>query len=97
MKGISSNSALVAYQRMAVPAVGGAKPSGATQPQGQVEERSADAAKVSISSQARSLASQSASGPMDTQKVSELKSQLSAGTYQVDPQRIASRMLGIPG
>jgi negative regulator of flagellin synthesis FlgM len=97
MKGISSNTALDAYQRMAVSPVGGAKPASPTQPQGQTDERSADAAKVSISSQARSLAAQAASGPVDTQKVSELKTQLTAGTYQIDPQRIASRMLGIPG
>lgn len=91
MKGITGNSVLDAYQRMAVrpvdgprapQAVGGAEPGGHEQ-----------AATVSISTEARQLAG--AERSMDVAKVESLKSSIGNGTYRVDAQAVARRMLGV--
>ncbi|MBN1609566.1 MAG: flagellar biosynthesis anti-sigma factor FlgM [Polyangiaceae bacterium] len=93
MKAITSNTALDAYQRMAVTQVSGAR--APAKPEATVPQRqSGEAANVTISREARQLAAE-ASSSVDTQKVEGLKAQIQAGTYQVDAQRVAARMLGV--
>lgn len=90
MKGITGNPALDAYHRMAVSPVAAARPvdrSQAVDPQGAA---GGAAAEVRISARARDLA---AEGRVDTQKVEALKQQIADGTYRVDSQAIASRMI----
>jgi negative regulator of flagellin synthesis FlgM len=90
MKGITNNPALDAYHRMAVNPVSGPRPTD------KVESGSSaptEAAKVTISTQARDLAAQAAGGGIDTHKVEALKAQVQQGTFQVDPKAIATRML----
>jgi flagellar biosynthesis anti-sigma factor FlgM len=91
MKGIGNNPAIDAYQRMAVSSVGGVRPterveSGA-QPAG------SRAAEVSISAQARELAASQAEGGFDVQKVEALKAKINDGSFQVNPQLVAERLL----
>ena len=93
MKGISGNPALDAYQRMSVTRVNGAQrtPAAAT---GEAEASAPQhAAKVSISSEARTRAAGAADGQFDVQKVESLKAQVDSGTLQVDSRLVASRML----
>lgn len=92
MKGVSNNPALSAYQRMAV------KPISATQAAGKTEQvthsstpRPQDAAKVSISSEARELAG--AAGGVRTEKVAALKAAISDGSFKVDSTAIATRLV----
>jgi flagellar biosynthesis anti-sigma factor FlgM len=93
MKGITSNTALDAYQRMAVTQVSGAR--APAKPEAAAPQRqSGEAANVTISREARQLAAE-AGGAVDTQKVDALRAQVEAGTYQVDAQRVAARMLGV--
>lgn len=92
MKGITSNPALDAYQRVAVGPVGQARP--ADQPVAGADGQASQAAKVTISHQARELAA-GAEPQVDAQKVQALKAQVDNGSYAVNPQQIAARMLGI--
>jgi flagellar biosynthesis anti-sigma factor FlgM len=87
MKGITGNVS-DAYQRFAV------KPLNAPQQPVGTSERttrvaSPEAAKVSISSQARDLAS---SG-VNTQKVESLKAAIAEGSFKVNSQVVAQRIL----
>ncbi len=95
MKGISSQAAVHAYQRVGVNPVAKAQP--AQQPS-ELKEQSVrqdpGAAKVSISKEARALATEN-EARLDTQKVETLRSQVETGTYQVDASRIAARVLGL--
>ena len=99
MKGITSNPALDAYQRMAVAQVGApnsvqkaASPeqSGATSGNQQI-------AKVSISSEARQLAVGGAEGVSDPEKVNRLKAALDANQLEFDSTKIAERLLAALG
>lgn len=90
MKGITGNPALDAYQRFAVKPVSSAQQAqgtGAAAPQPQTGA----AAKVSISTEARSLAE--GSGPVDTQKVDSLKAAIADGSFKVNSTVVAQRML----
>jgi flagellar biosynthesis anti-sigma factor FlgM len=93
MKGINGNPALDAYQRVAVNPVNAAR--GVSKAQGVGEEPLSNpgeqAAKVSISSTARELAG--AAGGKDTNRVTELKQQIEQGTFQINPEAIARKML----
>jgi negative regulator of flagellin synthesis FlgM len=90
MKGVSGNPALDAYQRMAVSPVTGARRAAPVATG--AEAPPAEAAKVSISSEARTRAS-AGEGQVDMQKVEMLKAKLAEGSYQVDTKLVASRLL----
>jgi flagellar biosynthesis anti-sigma factor FlgM len=97
MKGITSNPALDAYQRMAVSAVGAASPAQPAAPVAEAKSTASQVAKVSISDQARHLASSSAEGPFDAEKVARLGEELSSGSLEFDSKQIAARMLAAIG
>jgi len=97
MKGITSNPALDAYQRMAISPVGTASPAQPAAPVAEVKSAAPQVAKVSISDQARQLASSSAEGPFDADKVARLSEQLSSGNLEFDSKQIAARMLAAVG
>lgn len=97
MKGITSNPALDAYQRMAISAVGSANPAQPAAPVAEVRSAAPQVAKVSISDQARQLATNSADGRYDSAKVARLGEQLSSGTLEFDSKQIAARMLAAIG
>ena len=93
MKGITSNPALDAYQRMAISPVGATSPAQTTAPVAEVKAAAPQVAKVSISDQARHLASSSAEGPFNAEKVASLSERLSSGKLEFDSKQIAARML----
>ena len=82
--------AIDAYQRVAAvaqkPSVAGPSTVADT------ERRPSEAASVSISPEARALAKAS-EAPFDAQKVASLKQQVDAGTYKVDSNVVAQRLL----
>ncbi len=91
MKGITGNPALDAYHRMAVSPVKEARP--AAKVDAGTPQAPAEAAKVSISAEARDLAASGTGGVVDTQKVEALKARIQEGSFQVDPHQIAGRIL----
>ncbi|HMR08848.1 MAG TPA: flagellar biosynthesis anti-sigma factor FlgM [Polyangiaceae bacterium] len=91
MKGITGNPALDAYHRMAVSPVGEARP--AAKVDAEQSQAPAEAAKVSISAEARELAAGGVGGGVDAQKVEALKARIDEGSFQIDPQKIAGRIL----
>jgi len=97
MKGITSNPALDAYQRMAISPVGAATPAQPTAPAADAKSAAPQVAKVSISDQARQLATSSADGPYDSAKVAALQDQLKSGSLEFDSKQIAARMLAAIG
>lgn len=87
MKGITGNVS-DAYQRFAV------KPLSSTQQPQSTNERTTrpqatEAAKVTISAQARELAD----GGINTQKVEELKAAIADGSFKVNSNVVAQRIL----
>ena len=87
--------ALEAYSRTALSSVSGARPapkSSETEARPAVEQ---EAAYVSVSKEARELASQSAG--YDEKKVAALKAQVDGGQYHVNPQILAMRLLDTLG
>ena len=90
MKGITSNPALDAYQRTAVSAVtpGRHSSQGSDAP---VSGTTAQAARVTISSEARALA-EGAEG-FDAQKVERLRNALAAGSLKFDYSLIAEKLI----
>jgi flagellar biosynthesis anti-sigma factor FlgM len=97
MKGITSNPALDAYQRMAISPVGAATPAQPAAPAADVKSAAPQVAKVSISDQARQLAAGAAGGPYDAAKVAGLQDQLKSGSLEFDSKQIAARMLAALG
>ncbi|HEX2730646.1 MAG TPA: flagellar biosynthesis anti-sigma factor FlgM [Polyangiaceae bacterium] len=95
MKGINGNPALDAYQRVAVTSVNATRPV-AKPSEGDAQALPSEhAAKVSISNTARELVgSKSSHG---AERVQELKQKIEDGTFQVNPQMIASRMMDALG
>lgn len=91
MKGIiSSHSALTAYQRQtAVDPV--SVPQSPAQREGAPSSTSARAARVSISAEARALATGDAG--IDSAKVERLRGVLAAGNLKFDSQLVAQRMI----
>lgn len=55
-----------------------------------------DSVKLTDSARALQEAS-STHAPVDTHKVEQIKQQLAAGTYKVDPQAIAHRLVALEG
>jgi flagellar biosynthesis anti-sigma factor FlgM len=90
MKGISGNPALDAYQRFAVKSVSSAQRAEGTEGVA-ARPKATEAAKVSISSEARELAS--GGGQVNTQKVDRLKAAISDGSFRVESSVVAQRML----
>ena len=89
MKGITGNVS-DAYQRFAVkPLNAPQQPVGATNTERTTRAASPEAAKVSISAQARDMAS---SG-VNTQKVEALKASIADGSFKVNSQVVAQRIL----
>ncbi len=85
MKGITGNPTL-AYQRFAVQPVSGAQQAQGTSAKPNTTQ-STEAAKVTISAQAREMAGSNAP------KVEALKAAIADGTFKVDPALVAQRML----
>jgi flagellar biosynthesis anti-sigma factor FlgM len=97
MKGITGNPVLDAYQRGGVSKIGAAKPveqPGAPAPSAGGANTSA--VEVSISSQARDLAAH-ASQPINHAKVEDVKSKISQGTFRINSQLVAKRLLSALG
>jgi flagellar biosynthesis anti-sigma factor FlgM len=97
MKGITGNPVLDAYQRGGVSKVGAAKPveqPGA--PAASTGGANTSAVEVSISSQARDLAAH-ASQPVNHAKVEDVKSKISQGTFRINSQLVAKRLLSALG
>lgn len=92
MKGITGNPALDAYHRMAVSPVGAARPAERADHPATPTAGSA-AAEVKISARARDLALESNNATVDMQKVEALKQQIAQGSFRVDPQAIATKMI----
>jgi len=90
MKGITSNPALDAYQRTAVSAVtpGQRSSQGSDAP---VSGTTAQAARVTISSEARALAA-GADG-FDAEKVERLRNALAGGGLKFDSSLIAEKLI----
>lgn len=95
MKINTSNPALDAYQRMAVTQVGAtrASPSATSAEKPAIKSGDQQIAKVSISSQARSMAASSAQGGFDVEKVERIKTALDANQLSFDSTKIAERMI----
>ena len=91
MKGVGNNPAIDAYQRMAVSSVGGVRP--AEKVETGAHPAVSRAAEVNISAQARELAASQAEGAFDVQKVEALKAKIHGGSFQVNPQLVAERLL----
>ena len=94
MKSITGNPALDAYQRMAVSRVSGATPAARVEPGKAEQGPPPEAARVSISSEARDLA---AGSHVDTHKVEDLRAKVQDGSFQVDAALVARRMLDTSG
>jgi len=93
MKGITGNPALDAYHRMAISPVGAARPVERAEPVATPQAASTQAAQVTISGRARDLATESAERGVDLQKVDALKQRIAEGSFRLDVQTVASRML----
>lgn len=97
MKGITGNPVLDAYTRGGVSKVGAAKSVDQTAPAApSAGSASTSAVEVSISSQAKELAS-SSSKPIDFAKVEDVKSRISEGKFNVDSQLVAQRLYSALG
>jgi flagellar biosynthesis anti-sigma factor FlgM len=90
MKGITGNPVLDAYGRMAVTPVSAARPAEAVETGATATGASTPAAEVSISDHARDIA---AGGRFDAEKVAALKKQVAEGTFKINSQDVARRML----
>jgi flagellar biosynthesis anti-sigma factor FlgM len=88
MKGITGNVS-DAYQRFAVKPLTAAAQQPVAAPNQTARAASPEAAKVSISSQARDLAA----GGVNTQKVEALKASIADGSFKVNSQVVAQRIL----
>jgi flagellar biosynthesis anti-sigma factor FlgM len=95
MKGITGNSALEAYRRVALTPVNPAHPVSPPTP-ATGERPPVGAAKVSISTEARELATQG-EAKVDTQKVDALKKSIQDGSFSVNSHLVAERLLNSLG
>jgi flagellar biosynthesis anti-sigma factor FlgM len=96
MKGITGNSALEAYRRVALAPVNPSAPTAPAETVGTADRAPQQAAKVSISAEARDLAVQGES-KVNQKKVDTLKASISDGSFQVNSQLVASRLLDNQG
>lgn len=84
------NRVLNAYQRTGVSAVGAKPPAQAPAPVASQPQGSGEAAKVTISAEARALAK---GADFDPAKVDALKQKVDSGDYKVDSHAVARRLL----
>src|SRR5262245_37411359 len=96
MKGIGNNPAIDAYQRMAVSSVSNVRAPERVEP-GTPQQAPTRAAEVRISAEARELAVSQAEGGFDVQKVQALKTKINDGSFQINPQLVAERLLDRSG
>ena len=96
MKGITGHSALEAYRRVALSPVNSTSKPAEQQAPAAVERQPVEAAKVSISSEARDMASKGDAG-VSSQKVESLKTAISDGSFKVNSHLVASRLLDTLG
>jgi flagellar biosynthesis anti-sigma factor FlgM len=96
MKGITGNSALEAYRRVALTPVSSATPAAAPEAAATAERNPTEAAKVSISTEARALAAKGDS-EVNSKKVESLRAAISDGSFKVNSHLVAERLLDIPG
>ncbi|HVW23865.1 MAG TPA: flagellar biosynthesis anti-sigma factor FlgM [Polyangiaceae bacterium] len=96
MKGITGHSALEAYRRVALSPVNSTSKAAEQQAPAAVERQPVEAAKVSISSEARDLASKG-DASVSSQKVESLKTAISDGSFKVNSHLVASRLLDTLG
>jgi flagellar biosynthesis anti-sigma factor FlgM len=96
MKGITGNSALEAYRRVALAPVNPSAPAAPAEKAGAADRSPTAAAKVSISAQARDLAAKG-DVTVNQKKVDALKSSISEGSFQVNSHLVASRILDTQG
>lgn len=82
--------AIDAYARTALASTTPARP--VEQPGTQVTGNHSEAAQVTVSDEARALAAKGGAG-VDMKKVAALKKQVDDGTYKVNPQMLAMRIL----
>ena len=73
-----------------------AQTSTATPSAGSSATQAGDSVKLTDSARALHEAS-NANAPVDTQRVDQIRHQLAAGTYKVDPHAIASRLVSLEG
>lgn len=92
MKGITGNPALDAYHRMAVSPVGAARPVERPVTAASTGTGGAAAAEVKISARARDLAAE-ANSTVDAQKVDALKQRILEGSFRIDSQAIATKLI----
>jgi len=96
MKGITGNSALEAYRRVALAPVTSATPAAKPEAPAHAERQPVEAAKVSISTEARELASKG-EAKVSSKKVEALKAAISDGSFKVNSHVVASRLLDTLG
>jgi flagellar biosynthesis anti-sigma factor FlgM len=95
MKGITGNPALDAYHRMAISPVSAARPAERAE-QSPSQGTGSNAAQVSISARARDLATE-VTGQLDPAKIETLRQRIADGSYRVDSQAVASKMIELLG
>lgn len=91
MKGINGNPALDAYQR--VSSISEARSARPVAPRAEEGGQAEPAARVSISSDARRLST--AGHASSEEKVAELRAAIQAGSYQVDAEAVARRLIDV--
>jgi flagellar biosynthesis anti-sigma factor FlgM len=96
MKGITGNSALEAYRRVALAPVNSATKAAAPEAPVADERQPAEAVKVSISTEARELASKG-DAQVSSKKVESLKAAISDGSFKVNSHVVAARLLDTLG
>jgi len=90
MKGITGNPVLDAYQRAVKPVSPAQSPERPRATPSQAQSH--PAAKLSLSNEAKALAS-GAPSPGDIQKVESLKLAIKNGTFEVDSHKVAEALL----
>ena len=95
MKGITGNSALEAYRRVALSPVTSTSKAAEPQAPATPERHPVEAAKLSISTEARELASKG--DAQVSKKVESLKAAISDGSFKVNSHLVASRLLDTLG
>lgn len=92
MKGITGNPALDAYQRASIQPVSSTEQARGASSEGAPARQVTQAAKVTISKEARELAA-GEEPPVNSQKIEALRDSIRAGTFQVDSKQIAEELL----